>query len=1044
MKVSKQLTSIISLTVLLTGCNLAKVRPITKMPDGNEDRMLKETFSGKGRHRKYWIYKVTVVDTTFGNQSRFAFEGFQSEAKVGYFEFTRDKLKFNNSITRQDLETSAVASQGARELINEWDIKHSEYRLAEVDGYTINKEEENKYIKWIQKRYFTVDWSKADISEANTFPWADFLLDRSCWKKKASYVIDSSRTVTENYISFIVAVKYEKKSICPSENSFDLKRWNQINFVTTVHYKYSFKKVKNPALKDTSYTPYVYTGEQDPLLRKYGYFRTVRPTIAKDRRDKNIFYMQRWNPNKKHVFYFSKDYPDKYKDIAHGVICHTNKLLSRHKLNDYPLDGKCKEDGSVLPSRKETCSKGICFELRENTGQEFGDIRYSFFHMLQTDMPIVGYGPRDAHPATGEIIAGNVITSIHILDFYIKYLLQNPYKRDLKEYYNEKGELITDNKTKYDTSSLFIRMKQTLKENDPAQWTDTSKLVDKNSKIRPEFEQLVTQLTFGHPAFSWYTSSSIQNSKQNNKDYHFNIDLLKIFKVIPEKIGEEFQIITKHSQKELLRRLSHQRNTTIYPAEPVIAKLPSLLANGMKPEEIKRRILFSLMSHELGHVLGLRHNFYGSFDARHWHDKSEEDPFLLKTSSVMDYINIKEEASGPLRAFWGPYDEAALVYAYSGGKKDLSKDRNAHYLFCTDHHRYSNSLCNAFDHGETPSKVMMSLIENYEEKYFIRNLRLDRAYWDTSYYPVRIFMDMWDLKRTLLMWRTAFRHDYISKILSESKKQYTANEVNFISNQVQKDIRQAIKLNMAFYNSVIQLSSADRDWQTLFNEESGSIEKIGVFWDKLFSMYFLMGDDGFLYNPNHYLGKASYLTYTDDLGFRQMIEEIMENTLTQRVDMEPWFIDFGRFLYAKNASNYYNIVLNGALLEKIGVRCYTPKGLKDRFGIDSEAYQADEHISPDFLDTALVPMEDHIDKINDPYYRNTNETLGVTYFDGNYYVAASNLNKYSFTIIDRMRRVTHSDGDSLRLGKQDVYDVFFLYNYFKKNGVVPQNCDDGF
>ena len=629
------------------------------------------------------------------------------------------------------------------------------------------------------------------------------------------------------------------------------------------------------------------------------------------------------------------------------------------------------------------------------------------------------------------------------MDFYLKYLLQNPYKRDLKEYYNEKGELVKDNKTKYDTSSLFVRMKQTLKENDHTQWTVTSKLIDKDSEIRSEFEQMVTQLTFGHPASSQYTSFSEQASELDTKDFHFNMDLLDELKTIPKKTVKEFQSIAQHSQKDILKRLDHQRNTTIYPAEPVIAQLPALLANGMEPEEIKRRILFNLISHELGHVLGLRHNFYGSFDARHWHDESEERS-ALKTSSIMDYMNIKDEASGPLRALWGSYDEAALVYAYSEGKKDLSQEQSTHYLFCTDHHRYSNALCNTWDRGETPSKVMMSLIENYEERYFIRNLRLDRAYWDTSYYPVRTFLNMWDLKRMLMMWRTAFRHDYISKILSESKEQYTADEVNSISDKVQKDIRQAIKLNMAFYNSVIQLSSADRDWKTFFNEESGSIEKIGVFWDKLFSMYFLMGDDGFLYNPNHYLGKASYLTYIDDLGFRQMIEEIMENTLTQRVDMEPWFINYGRFLYAKNASNFYNISLVGTLLEKIGVRCYTPKGLKDRFGIDPEAYQADEHTTPDFLDTAIVPMEDHIDKIHDPYYRGTNETLGVTYFDGNYYVASSNLNKYSFTIIDRMRRVTHSRGDSLRLGKQDVYDVFFLYNYFKKNGVIPQNCDDGF
>ena len=1045
----KQLIGFIAISLMMnvmTGCRLAKTRPITKKPDGNQDRMFKETFTGTNKNPKYWIYKATVVDTSFGDDAWFVFEGLQSEAKAGYFEFTRDKLKFNNIVTRQTLETPEVASQGVHELINEWDIEHSEYRLAEVDGYTTNREEENKYLRWDQKNYFTVNWKKADISEANTFPWFDWSYTKDCWKKQATYVIDSSREVTKDYISFIVAVVYEQRPACPS-STLNLKRLNQRNFSTTVHYKYSFKKINNPLLEDENYTPYVYEGEHDPLLKKYGYFRTVRPVIAEDKRLKNVFYMQRWNPNKKHIFYFSTDYPEQYKDIAHGVICHTNKLLAQHKLNNYPVNGKCKEDGSVLPEPKETCSEGICFELRENTGQEFGDIRYSFFHMLQTDIPVLGYGPSDAHPATGEIISGNVITSIHLLDFYLKYLLQEPYKRDMKEYYNEKGELIKDNKTKYENSSLFVKMKQTLKENDHTQWTSTAKQIDKDAGIRPDFEHLVTHLTYGHPAFSGFTNSSPQQPLQRNGGVHFETEPFDKI-IVPEKILETIQNIAQKSHKDSTKQLSYQRNTTVYPAEPVIAQLPEMLANGMSPEEIKRRILFNLLSHELGHVLGLRHNFYGSFDSRHWHEKKNDDKHFLKSSSVMDYMHIKDEASAPLKAVWGPYDEAALVYAYSDGKKDLSREKKTQYLFCTDHHKYSNSLCNAWDKGDTPSKVMLSLIENYEERYFIRNLRLDRAYWDTSYYPVRIFMDMWNLKRMLMMWRTAFRHSYISEALAESSKQYTNDEVLFISDQVQKDIRQAIKLNMAFYNSVIQLSTADRDWKTFYNEESGSIEKIGIFWDKLFAMYFLMGNDGFIYNPNFYLGKASYLTYINKLGFRQMIEEIMENTLTERVDMQPWFIDFGRLLYAKNASHFYNLAQpkedTGALLEKIGVRCYTSKGLKDRFGIDPEAYQANEHTLPDFLDTALVPMENHIDKITDPYYRGTNETLGVTYFDGNYYVASSNLNKYSFTIIDKMRRSTHSDSESLRLKKQDVYDVFFLYNYFKKNGVVPQTCDDGF
>ena len=768
---------ILALIILSNGCRIAEDRPILEVPDGNKDRMLKENFSGSEKEPKYWIYKVTVVNTSFGTEGLgFVFEGLQSEAKAGYFEFTRDKLKFNNIITRQFLEKPEVASQGAHELINEWSINHSQFRLAEVDGYTTNREEENNYIEWHKKSHFTVDWSKADISEANTFPYTSYSQNIKCWNKKTAYVIDSSRDITFDYISFTIAVEYEQNPMCAKNES-----WVKGNFTTTVHYKYSFKKIPDPRLKDAqNYTPYVYTGEQDPLLKKYGYFQTVRPAIAEeDNRDKNIFYMNRWNPNKKHIFYFSKDYPKEYKDIAHGVICHTNKLFAKHKLNNYPLNGKCKEDGSVLPAEQETCSTGICFELRKNTGQEFGDIRYSFFHLLKTDMPILGYGPSDAHPATGEIISGNVVISTYYLNFYLKYFIHEFYKRDNKEYYDDQGKPVANNKNfKHENSSLFIKMKNTLKEQNHTLWTHTSKLIDKDSEIRPEFEYLLSQLTFGHPDYSWFTNSTQASAKSANNDFYLDFPFLP--PAIPKQRIEDMQDVIKQSERHLGKKLGHQRNTTIYPAEPVIAQLPSLLANGITPDEIKKRILFNLASHEFLHVLNMRHNFYGSVDARHWHTHDDNTP-VLKTSSIMDYMHLKDEAAGPLSAVFGPYDEAALVYAYSGGVKDLSKEKNTQYLFCTDHHLPLNSLCNAWDRGSTPSEVTMSLIENYEEMYFIRNLRLNRAYWDTTNYPVRIFHTMWNMKRTLMMWRTAFRDDYISKALDQSIKNYTAEDVEFIS-----------------------------------------------------------------------------------------------------------------------------------------------------------------------------------------------------------------------------------------------------------------------
>ncbi len=1034
MKLGRDFIIVLILLYISGGCNLPN-HPTIELPDGDKDRMEKKDFSGTKEEPKYWFSKVTVVNTSFGIDTvGFVFEGLQSPFKVGYFEFTQDKLEFKNAVTRQSLEEPEVASQGLPELINSWDIQHSATRLQDgLDGELVLREEENRYISWKEKSHFIVDWSKADISEASIFPGnlVAYSEKPSCWQKKASKRM--GKEILEDYISFVVRVEYERKVKCSNK-----RQQSQKDFVTTVDYKYSFKKAKDPRLPDENYKPYVYKGEQDPLLRKYGFFRTVRPAISDVNWDKNIFFMNRWNPNKRHTFYFTRDYPEEYKDIAYGIICHTNRVFAEHGLNNYPSDGKCTEDGSVLPGEGERCTKGICFELRENTGQKLGDIRYSFFHFLKVNIPLAGYGPSDAHPATGEIVGGNVIVASYFIDFLIKYGLEKYLKRDSKEYYNEKGER-AEHKTKYENSSLFVKMKEVLGEQH-ALWTHTSKNIDRKSDIRLDFQYLLSKLTFGHPVLSRFTAAGAKVYGLNfDKDRFSEINIDSLHDQLESKI-EEIQKVVHQSNTSM----DYEKNVTIYPAEPIIAQIPSMLANGMSLEEVKRRILFYLMIHEFGHVLGLRHNFYGSVDSKHWH-KDESNRSSLKSSSVMDYLNLKDEARGPLRAVFGLYDEAALVYAYSMGNllypypeknKDLSKERDTHYLFCTDHHRPSNFLCNAFDTGDTASKVMMSLIENYEEAYLLNNLRLDRAYWNTKYYPIVTFNAMWDMKRALLMLTTAFTGTNISTILTKSGKNYQQGEIENISTRIQDDIIQAIRLSLAFYHSVIQTSEVDRDWKDSFDPESGSIERIGIAFDKLAALLFLMGDEGFVYNPNVYFPKASYLTYMDTLG-RDMIENIIESTLTFRIDMETWFIDLARILYTLNISNPYNLHKHGdsidepgILMDRIAVRCYTPKGLKDHLGIDPYA----DSEKP--LTTAVIPVRE----ISDHRY-NGNKSLGITEYDGDYYVTGDIRNRYSFAIIRNILNA-HARNQNVGLFKKDLYDVFYLYNMAKRNGNIPE-CYNG-
>lgn len=86
-----------------------------------------------------------------------------------------------------------------------------------------------------------------------------------------------------------------------------------------------------------------------------------------------------------------------------------------------------------------------------------------------------------------------------------------------------------------------------------------------------------------------------------------------------------------------------------------------------------------VVAHEIGHMLGLRHNFKGSL--------------LPPSSSVMDYLN-RDEAIALARP--GEYDVAAIRHLYQ-----LSPELPAQ-PFCTDEQRSDDPDCGAGDRGARP------------------------------------------------------------------------------------------------------------------------------------------------------------------------------------------------------------------------------------------------------------------------------------------------------------------------------------------------------
>ncbi len=454
--------------------------------------------------------------------------------------------------------------------------------------------------------------------------------------------------------------------------------------LTTLHYSIS-------SLPKSDYQP----READERI---GYFMTVYKDFNQSSDDGKQFvrYVNRWNlkkrdpklklspPEQPIIFYLEHTIPVQYRRYVRDGILEWN--------NAYEQVGI---DGAIEVRQQDAKTKAFMDYDPE-------DVRYNFFRWITSERAFA-MGPSRVNPTTGQILDADIIFDDSMARYYAL-----DYQRLIAELPTEDAD---------EESLAWLAQNP--------RWDPRNHM----SSLSPNAGSHVAHN--GSPNMSAEERALFKQQNGDNQTTSFS---------------EISQVVQQNRECNYAVGMAHQLNMARLAFDPatLAGYDEDTLIDGL-PEEFIGQVIKEIVMHEVGHTLGLRHNFKAST----WKTLDEMNDGVGEpmVGSVMDYnpINIAPEGTEQgdfMTTTLGPYDLWAIEYGYTQDKSKLAditaRVAEPSLVYATDEDASGpDPLVRRFDMAKDPIAYAKRQIDQANQ---LRSNLLDRAVQDgDAWYRARSF-----------------------------------------------------------------------------------------------------------------------------------------------------------------------------------------------------------------------------------------------------------------------------------------------------------------